>query len=59
MTAPHWLSAAIGYLPVRALAQILEQGYTPVAHVPPQDFLVLLAWATVGIATAIRRFRWT
>jgi ABC-2 type transport system permease protein len=57
-SVPHWLSAAIGYLPVRALAQILEQGYTPVAHVPPQDFGVLAAWAAAGVAVAVWRFRW-
>ena len=31
---PHWLSAAVGLFPVRALAQILQQGYTPVGARP-------------------------
>jgi hypothetical protein len=43
---------------VRALAQILQQGYTPVEHAPKTDLLVLLAWAAVGCAVAAWRFRW-
>ena len=35
-SVPRWLSAVVGLLPVRALAQILQQGYTPVAHAPAQ-----------------------
>jgi ABC-2 type transport system permease protein len=57
-SVPKWLSVAVGFLPVRALAQILEHGYTPVAHAPLQDLLVLLAWATAGTAFAVWRFRW-
>ena len=26
---PHWLSGAAGLLPIKALAQVLEDGYTP------------------------------
>jgi ABC-2 type transport system permease protein len=57
-SVPHWLSVAVGLFPVRALAQILEQGYTPVAHAPATDLLVLLAWTAVGCAFAAWRFRW-
>jgi ABC-2 type transport system permease protein len=57
-SVPHWLSAVVGFFPVRALAQILEQGYTPVAHAPLTDFAVLLAWAVGGCAVAAWRFRW-
>jgi hypothetical protein len=55
---PKWLSAIMGLFPVRALAQILQQGYTPVAHAPLEDLLVLLAWAAAGTGFAVWRFRW-
>jgi ABC-2 type transport system permease protein len=55
---PHWLSAAVGLFPVRALAQILQQGYTPVEHAPLTDWVVLLAWTAIGAAVAAWRFRW-
>ena len=45
-------------LPVRALAQILEQGYTPVEHASLLDPFVLLAWTAAGCAFAAWRFRW-
>jgi hypothetical protein len=57
-SVPRWLSLAVGVLPVRALAQILQQGYTPVEHAPLSDLLVLLAWAAAGCAVAAWRFRW-
>ncbi|HEX6452823.1 MAG TPA: ABC transporter permease [Trebonia sp.] len=57
-SVPKWLSAIVGLLPVRALAQILQQGYTPVAHVPLEDLLVLLAWAAAGTGLSVWRFRW-
>jgi ABC-2 type transport system permease protein len=55
---PHWLSVAVGLFPVRALAQVLQQGYTPVAHAPPTDWLVLLAWTAAACAFTAWRFRW-
>ena len=55
---PHWLSAVVGVFPVRALAQLLQQGYTPVEHAPVTDWLVLLAWTGAGAAVAAWRFRW-
>jgi ABC-2 type transport system permease protein len=55
---PHVLSAAVGLFPVRPLAQVLQQGYTPVVHAPASDLLVLLAWTAVGGAFTAWRFRW-
>jgi ABC-2 type transport system permease protein len=55
---PHWLSGAVGLFPVRPLAQVLQQGYTPVAHAPATDWFVLLAWTAAGGAFAAWRFRW-
>jgi hypothetical protein len=43
---------------VGALAQNLEQGYSPVAHAPATDLLVLLDWTAAGCAFATWRFRW-
>jgi ABC-2 type transport system permease protein len=57
-TVPGWLSVVVGLLPVRALAQILQQGYTPVEHAPLWDLYVLLAWTIAGCAFAAWRFRW-
>jgi hypothetical protein len=57
-SVPRWLSAVVGLLPVRPLAQILEQGYTPVEHASIADPFVLLAWTAVGCALAGWRFRW-
>ena len=55
---PHWLSAVVGLFPVRALAQILQHGYTPVARAPVSDLLVLLGWTAAACAFATWRFRW-
>jgi ABC-2 type transport system permease protein len=57
-SVPGWLSVVVGLLPVRALAQILQQGYTPVEHAPLSDLYVLLAWTVVGCTFAVWRFRW-
>jgi ABC-2 type transport system permease protein len=55
---PHWLSAAVGFFPVRALAQILQHGYTPVAHASLADVGVLLAWTAAACTFTAWRFRW-
>jgi hypothetical protein len=57
-SVPRWLDAVVAVLPVRALAQILEQGYTPVEHASLVDPFVLLAWTAAGCAFAAWRFRW-
>jgi ABC-2 type transport system permease protein len=57
-SVPHWLSAAVGLFPVRALAQILQQSYTPVARAPLTDVVVLLAWTAAGCGFAAWRFKW-
>jgi ABC-2 type transport system permease protein len=55
---PHWLSGAAGALPIKALAQVLEDAYTPAAHAfPAVDLAILLAWAVAGAALAAWRFR--
>ena len=55
---PHWLSAAVGLFPVRALAHILQQAYTPVARASLSDLLVLLAWTAAAGGFAAWRFKW-
>ena len=57
-SVPRWLSAVVALLPVRALAQILQHGYTNVAHAPVSDLFVLLGWTAAGCAFAAWRFRW-
>jgi ABC-2 type transport system permease protein len=57
-SVPRWLSAVVALFPVRALAQILQQGYTPVEHAPLTDLFVLLGWTAIGCAFAAWRFRW-
>ena len=55
---PHWLSSAAGVLPIKALAQVLEDAYTPGRYPFPGPALgILLAWAVAGAALAIWRFR--
>jgi ABC-2 type transport system permease protein len=59
MGLPHWLSHAAGVLPVKALAQILEDAYPPAAHAfPAWDLVILLAWAAAGAGVAAWRLRW-
>jgi len=55
---PHWMSAAAGALPIKALAGVLEDAYTPARYAfPVADLGVLLAWAVVGGTLAVWRFR--
>ena len=55
---PRWLAGAAALLPIKALAQVLEDAYTP-AHdtFPGTELAVLAAWAVAGAALAIWRFR--
>lgn len=55
---PHWLSSAVGLFPVRALAQVLQHSYTPVARAPVSDLIVLLGWTAAASAFTAWRFRW-
>jgi ABC-2 type transport system permease protein len=55
---PHFLSAVVGLFPVRALAHILQQGYTPAGHASLSDLFVLLAWTAAAVGFAVWRFRW-
>lgn len=59
MTLPGWLSGIVGLLPVKPLANILEDTYSPVAHpFPAGDLAVLACWAVAGVLVALRWFRW-
>ena len=58
-SVPRWLGAVVALLPVRALSQMLQEGYTPAAHAfQGKDVLVLFGWAAIGSAIAAWRFRW-
>jgi ABC-2 type transport system permease protein len=55
---PHWLAGAAGVLPIKALAQVLEDAYTPARHAFPFTALaVLMGWAVLGASVAVWRFR--
>ena len=56
---PRWMSAGASALPIKALAEVLEDAYTPAAHAFPAVALVtLLAWAVAAAAFTAWRFRW-
>jgi ABC-2 type transport system permease protein len=54
---PKWLSLLVTALPVKALATVLQDGYTVHAF-PATALLILLAWAAAGAGFACWRFRW-
>jgi ABC-2 type transport system permease protein len=54
---PRWLSLLVTALPVKALANVLQDGYTVHAF-PATALLILLAWAAGGAGFACWRFRW-
>lgn len=59
MTLPGWLSRIVGLLPIKPLAAMLEDAYTPVSHpFPVGDLAVLAGWSVAGILIALRWFRW-
>lgn len=56
---PAWLSSVVGYTPIRALNQLMASGYA--SAVPAQavrNVLVLVAWSSLAMVIAQRRFRW-
>ena len=54
---PRWLSSLVAALPVKALANVLQDGYT-VHPFPVAGLAILVTWAAAGGAFAIWRFRW-
>lgn len=54
---PKWLSAVVGAFPVKALANVLQDGYT-VRAFPAAALGILAAWAAAGAGFAVWRFRW-
>jgi len=58
---PHWLIDISKVFPVHALADLLLGVYNPYtsgAGLNWTDFGVLIAWGTVGLVVAVRRFSW-
>jgi ABC-2 type transport system permease protein len=54
---PRWLSGLVAALPVKALANVFQDGYTVHAF-PATALLILAAWAAAGAGFAAWRFRW-
>jgi ABC-2 type transport system permease protein len=56
---PGWLDHIVSAFPIKALTDALRAGYDPaLAHPSLGSVLVLVAWTVVGIAFALRYFRW-
>jgi ABC-type multidrug transport system permease subunit len=54
---PRWLSVLVAALPVKALADVLQDGYT-VRAFPVVALLILAGWAAAGAGFTVWRFRW-
>jgi ABC-2 type transport system permease protein len=55
---PGAVAAALGLLPISALADGLRQVLQHGAALPGKDIVVLAVWSVAGIALAARFFRW-
>ena len=59
---PTWLRHVAEFFPVQHLADGLHHAYDPAVHgigIVWSDLGVLVLWALVGLAIALRRFSWT
>jgi ABC-2 type transport system permease protein len=59
LSLPHWLDRIVSALPIKAMTDGLRAGYDPAARgIPRGDVIVLAVWGAIGVALAVRRFRW-
>jgi ABC-2 type transport system permease protein len=59
--APQWLHSLAGFFPLRHLVDAFTIAFSPHtagSGFAPGDLASLAAWALVGAAVAVRRFRW-
>ena len=54
---PQWLSRLVDAFPVKALAQLMQGGYT-VRPFPAWDLVNLALWTAIGAGLVAWRFRW-
>jgi ABC-2 type transport system permease protein len=54
---PHWMERMVDAFPVKALAQVLQGGYT-VRPFPALDLANLGLWTVAGACFVAWRFRW-
>ena len=54
---PQWLSRLVAAFPVKALAQLMQGGYT-VRPFPAWDLANLALWTALGAGFVAWRFRW-
>jgi len=62
LNLPAWLRHVAKFFPVQHLAGGLQHAYDPAVHgtgIVWSDLGVLVLWAVVGLAVALRRFTWT
>ncbi len=56
---PHWLDVIVQLFPIRALTDALRAAYDPAVHgFALTSFAVMAVWAALGVAVALRFFRW-
>jgi ABC-2 type transport system permease protein len=58
LSLPPWLDHIVSAFPIKALTTGLRAAYDPAAGLPVGALLVMAAWTALGVALALRFFRW-
>jgi ABC-2 type transport system permease protein len=59
LVLPGWLNRGLEGFPAKALVDVLRAGYAPgPQRLPASGLAVLAAWTLIGVALALRFFRW-
>ena len=59
--APNWLNWIAQIFPVRPFSLSLQEAYSPFSSgitENPENYVILLAWLIVGLATSLKFFSW-
>ncbi len=60
-SAPNWLNGIAQIFPVRPFSLSLQEAYSPFSTgltENPENYLILLAWLMLGLATSLKFFSW-
>ena len=60
-SAPNWLNWIAQIFPVRPFSLSLQEAYSPFSSgitENPENYVILLAWLIVGLATSLKFFSW-